>query len=127
MQSISRNSFLKIFSGRSQSLKGFHLSSVDFVGKWRQARNLPPNPNSFGPLTNLPDYSFKDGRPVPFGSNQKKRIDKQRENLVLIKQLAYEVDNAVVTYEQLQKQKEVEKQQIIDRKLKEKGDKLLKK
>lgn len=25
------------------------------------------NPNSFGPLANLPDYSYMDGRPTPMG------------------------------------------------------------
>lgn len=35
--------------------------------KWRERRGLPENPNAFGPLTNLPDYSFLDGRPTPLG------------------------------------------------------------
>ncbi|KAF4528126.1 hypothetical protein B566_EDAN016329, partial [Ephemera danica] len=30
---------------------------------WRANRKLPRNPNSYGPLTDAPDYSFLDGRP----------------------------------------------------------------
>lgn len=35
--------------------------------KWREQKGLQGNPNAFGPLTNLPDYSFLDGRPTPLG------------------------------------------------------------
>lgn len=45
-------------------------------------RGLTLNPNSFGPLANFPDYSFKDGRPVPYGINQKRKIEKNREYAV---------------------------------------------
>ncbi|XP_014210505.1 39S ribosomal protein L52, mitochondrial [Copidosoma floridanum] len=96
-----------------------------FDVKWRENRNLPRNPNSFGPLTNLPDYSFTDGRPVPYGTNQKRRIDKQREHLIKIKKLVGEVDRAVERHKCLQEKIQQEKQQIIDGKLKEKGKKIL--
>ena len=43
---------------------------------------LTANPNTFGPLTNLPDYTFKDGRPTPLGVRQKARLDKQRDYAV---------------------------------------------
>lgn len=45
-------------------------------------RGLTNNPNKFGPLTNLPDYTFKDGRPTPLGIRQKARLDKQRDYAV---------------------------------------------
>lgn len=34
---------------------------------WRRNRRLPKNPTSTGPLTDLPDYTFTDGRPTPLG------------------------------------------------------------
>lgn len=43
---------------------------------------LTANPNSYGPLTNLPDYTFKTGKPVPLGIRQKAQLDKQREYAV---------------------------------------------
>lgn len=35
---------------------------------------MPKNPTSSGPLTDLPDYSFMDGRPTPLGVNEKTPI-----------------------------------------------------
>lgn len=93
--------------------------------KWRRDNKLPYNPTSFGPLTNLPDYSFKDGRVVPFGCNQKKRIDEQRNNLIKIKQLVGEIDMAVERHKLRLEQAAMMNQRIIDGKLKEKGQKLL--
>lgn len=34
---------------------------------WRMKRRLPKNPTSEGPLTDLPDFSYLDGRPTPLG------------------------------------------------------------
>lgn len=34
---------------------------------WRQRRRLPKNRSSEGPLTDLPDFSYLDGRPSPLG------------------------------------------------------------
>lgn len=34
---------------------------------WRQNRRLSKNPTSEGPLTDLPDYSYIDGRPAQLG------------------------------------------------------------
>lgn len=41
---------------------------------WRRDRRMPKNPTSSGPLTDLPDYSFMDGRPTPLGVNEKTPI-----------------------------------------------------
>ena len=35
--------------------------------KWRQEKRLAENPNMEGPLTNLPDFTYMDGRPTPLG------------------------------------------------------------
>lgn len=42
-------------------------------------KGLPQNPNKEKILLESPDYSFIDGRSVPYGSRQKFRILKQRE------------------------------------------------
>lgn len=61
-----------IFSRPNEWLR--QLAGTDFyralhqrVNKWRYARGLPRNPNTAGPLTDLPDYTFMDGRPTPLG------------------------------------------------------------
>ncbi|KAJ8676016.1 hypothetical protein QAD02_011802 [Eretmocerus hayati] len=113
-------------SNFNRLLRNFHQSSVSYVNvKWREDNNLTRNPNSFGPLTNLPDYSFKDGRPTPYGSNQKKKIDQQRETLQRIKKLSDEVDYAKERYQRLVKETEEYRRQILERKLKRKGDRAL--
>lgn len=48
----------------------FHCSAVARDAgdaQWRRKRELPASKTSFGPLTNLPDYTFNDGRPTPLG------------------------------------------------------------
>ncbi|XP_030383150.1 39S ribosomal protein L52, mitochondrial [Scaptodrosophila lebanonensis] len=95
--------------------------------KWRASRGLPQNPNAFGPLTNLPDYTFLDGRPTPLGSNQKKRLLKQQEIATKIVQLSGELDYAKKRHETLKAAADAERQRIIENKLKPKGHLLLNK
>lgn len=45
-----------------------HTSLVTCIDQdWRREKRLAQNPNSEGPLTNLPDYTYMDGRPTPLG------------------------------------------------------------
>ncbi|XP_011879513.1 PREDICTED: 39S ribosomal protein L52, mitochondrial [Vollenhovia emeryi] len=109
-------------------VKGFHQSCVQYLDqRWRQKRGLTRNPNTFGPLTNLPDYIFKDGKPTPLGVRQKARLDKQREYAAKIIKLVSEIDHAVERHHRLKEKEKQERQQILDNKLKPKGDLLLKK
>ncbi|TGZ52220.1 Uncharacterized protein DBV15_03761 [Temnothorax longispinosus] len=68
-----------------------------------------------------------DGRPTPLGIRQKARLDKQRGYAARIIKLVGEVDYAVERHARLQKEKEQKTQQILDNKLKPKGDLLLQK
>lgn len=45
----------------------FHVSAINCDILWRRNRRLPKNPTSSGTLTDMPDYSFIDGRPAPIG------------------------------------------------------------
>ncbi|KAK4876660.1 hypothetical protein RN001_009166 [Aquatica leii] len=95
--------------------------------RWREARGLPMNPNASGVLTDAADYSYLDGRPVPYGTRQKNRIIKQKQITETIIKLSGEIDFAVERHKQLQIDEEQRKQQIISNKLKPKGLTLLKK
>eukprot|EP00099_Drosophila_melanogaster_P019083 NP_610313.1 mitochondrial ribosomal protein L52 [Drosophila melanogaster] len=95
--------------------------------KWRAAKGLPENPNAFGPLTNLPDYTYLDGRPTPLGANQKRRLIKQQEIATRIVELSGELEFAKQRHERLKANAESEKQRLIRSKLKPKGHFLLKK
>ncbi|XP_030556067.1 39S ribosomal protein L52, mitochondrial [Drosophila novamexicana] len=94
---------------------------------WRAGKGLPENPNAFGPLTNMPDYTYLDGRTTPLGSNQKKRLMKQQEIAAKIVELSSELDFAKQRHERLKMQAQAEKQRILQNKLKPKGHLLLKK
>lgn len=51
--------------------RGIQTSAVRAIDmKWREERGLARNPNTHGPLTNLPDYTFMDGRPTPLGVSE---------------------------------------------------------
>uniref|UniRef100_A0A336M5A6 CSON004178 protein n=1 Tax=Culicoides sonorensis TaxID=179676 RepID=A0A336M5A6_CULSO len=88
---------------------------------WRKEAGLSQNYTAEGPLTNLPDYTFMDGRPTPLGVRQKNRLLKQREYAERIVQLSAELDFAKDRY-QKQINAEVEsRQQILKSKLKPKA------
>uniref|UniRef100_A0ABK9NGE1 Large ribosomal subunit protein mL52 n=1 Tax=Glossina morsitans morsitans TaxID=37546 RepID=A0ABK9NGE1_GLOMM len=97
-----------------------------FDQRWREERGLPANPNTFGPLHTLPDYKFSDGRPTPMGSNQRRRLIKQREIAAKIVAMCKELDDAKERYKRLDLEKQAERQRIMEGKLKPKGKYLLK-
>nr|XP_012151326.1 PREDICTED: 39S ribosomal protein L52, mitochondrial isoform X2 [Megachile rotundata] len=104
----------------------FHTSSTTCLDQgWRRTKGLVTNPNTAGPLLNSQDYSFEDKRPTPYGSGQLRRIRKHQEYARRIIQLVYEVDFAVERHAKLLKEKEEQRQKILDSKLKPKGEKLI--
>ncbi|XP_043259450.1 39S ribosomal protein L52, mitochondrial [Colletes gigas] len=100
----------------------FHTSSVTYLNQvWRKKKGLMTNPNVRGPLTDLPDYSFKDNRPVPYGSNQLMRIKRHQEFARRVTQLVGEIDHAVEKHARLEREENERKQKILESKLKQKG------
>lgn len=88
-------------------------------------KGLPQNPNKDKMLLDLPDYSFVDGRPTPYGSRQKQRIEKQRYYTAKIISLTEEIDTAERLHqEKLAKQKMLAEQRI-KAKLRPKGEKTI--
>ncbi|CAL1677180.1 unnamed protein product [Lasius platythorax] len=109
-------------------VNGFHQSCVQYLNqRWREKHGLTANPNAFGLLTNLPDYTFKDGKPTPLGIRQKGRLDKQRDYAAKVIKLVGEIDYAVERHAKMQEKEKQRRQQILDSKLKPKGDLLLQK
>ncbi|XP_058709193.1 large ribosomal subunit protein mL52 isoform X2 [Poecile atricapillus] len=49
------------------------------IGQWRESFGLSPSPSGPGPLRDLPDWSFADGRPSPPWRGQLRRLREQRE------------------------------------------------
>ncbi|XP_071451319.1 large ribosomal subunit protein mL52 [Hetaerina americana] len=99
----------------------FTTSRLLIDQRWRERAGLPKNPNSYGPLTDGPDYTYLDGRPTPIGTRLKSRLLKQRELAEKIIQYSKEVDFAVERHEQILAEKENSKKRILAGKLKPKG------
>ncbi|XP_052047474.1 39S ribosomal protein L52, mitochondrial isoform X3 [Apodemus sylvaticus] len=65
------------------SVRRLHSSVVARAGsQWRLQQGLAANPSGYGPLTELPDWSFADGRPAPPMKGQLRR-KAQREKLAV--------------------------------------------
>ncbi|XP_078052743.1 mitochondrial ribosomal protein L52 [Augochlora pura] len=107
-------------------VNGLHTSSAKYLNQYRrQQKGLPTNPNVNGPLVTLPDFSYRDNRPSPYGANQWKRIIKHQDYMKKVEKLVGEVDYAVERHKYLLKKKEEKRQKILDSKLKPKGQLLI--
>ncbi|XP_076289131.1 mitochondrial ribosomal protein L52 [Lasioglossum baleicum] len=116
--------------GRNTNLacivNGFHTSPAKcLLQEWRKKKALPTNPNCCGPLVSLPDFSYKDNRPTPYGANQLRRIRKHQEYMKRVHKYVTEIDNAVAKHARLLEEKEEKKRQILASKLKPKGQLLI--
>lgn len=110
------------FSGNFTQIRNISVTPcVSLIQKWRGERGLPLNPNANGVLTDKADFSYVDGRPTPYGVGQKRRLLKQKDLLNKILTLSKEVDYAVERHQTKLAQEKLEKQRIIDSKLKPKG------
>lgn len=69
LQSVifTKKSFQLIICYLDVCSRAIHLSGINMNIIWRRNRRLPKNPTQEGPLTDLPDYTFMDGRPTPLG------------------------------------------------------------
>ncbi|KAL5466762.1 hypothetical protein EMCRGX_G030911 [Ephydatia muelleri] len=74
---------------------GFHSSSITVAGEnYRLRHGLARSGNEYGPLTDVPDWSFADGRTAPVSKAQKHRNKRQYAIGLRIKTLLNEMDDA---------------------------------
>ncbi|XP_060475182.1 large ribosomal subunit protein mL52 isoform X7 [Panthera onca] len=65
------------------SVRKLHSSVAARAGsQWRLQQGLAANPSGYGPLTELPDWSYADGRPAPPMKGQLQR-KAQREKFAV--------------------------------------------
>ncbi|XP_036131493.1 39S ribosomal protein L52, mitochondrial isoform X2 [Molossus molossus] len=65
------------------SVRRLHSSAAARAGgQWRLQQGLAANPSGYGPLTELPDWSYADGRPAPPMKGQLRR-KAQREKFAV--------------------------------------------
>ena len=85
--------YAKLVVSQSQRLS---ISSALCAGqRWRIKNGLPTHRNDYGPLTDLPDWSYVDGTPGKLGSGQIKRLKKNEEVTEKILRSISELDLAV--------------------------------
>uniref|UniRef100_A0A023EDT0 Large ribosomal subunit protein mL52 n=1 Tax=Aedes albopictus TaxID=7160 RepID=A0A023EDT0_AEDAL len=105
----------------TRALGTFHSSMRAAYKFSEDLKRLPRNPNKSGLLTDLPDYTFLDGRVTPLGANQTKRLLQQREIATKVVVMSREMDFAVERYNVLQERKLQQSEKFISLKLKSKG------
>uniref|UniRef100_A0A3B4F909 Large ribosomal subunit protein mL52 n=1 Tax=Pundamilia nyererei TaxID=303518 RepID=A0A3B4F909_9CICH len=92
--------------------------------KWRKEHGLARSGTEYGPLTDLPDWSFADGRPAPPMKGQLRRRQERERRIVMLNS---EVDRGMEAWREKQeeaKRMEEHKKSLL---LKPKGKLLMKK
>ncbi|XP_051051698.1 39S ribosomal protein L52, mitochondrial isoform X2 [Phodopus roborovskii] len=97
---------------RLSSVRRLHCSAAARAGsQWRLKQGLAANPSGYGPLTELPDWSFADGRPAPPMKGQLRR-QAQREKLARrVVLLTQEMDAGLQAWKLRQQKLEEERKQ----------------
>ncbi|XP_009080800.1 PREDICTED: 39S ribosomal protein L52, mitochondrial, partial [Acanthisitta chloris] len=64
------------------------------IGRWRESKGLSPDSSGPGPLRDLPDWSFVDGRPSPLWRGQLRRLKENEEMARRVLKLSKALDVA---------------------------------
>ncbi|XP_064787550.1 39S ribosomal protein L52, mitochondrial isoform X3 [Oncorhynchus masou masou] len=95
--------------------------------KWRTENGLARSGTEYGPMTDLPDWSFADGRPAPPLKGQLRRRQERETLARRVVNLSSEVDKGMEVW----REKREEAKRMLERNksllLKPKGNLLLKK
>ncbi|XP_073491079.1 large ribosomal subunit protein mL52-like [Aquarana catesbeiana] len=91
--------------------RNLQRNAVLFAGQdWRKQHCFARSDSEYGPLTNLPDWSFADGRPTPLWKGQ---IRRQEENKALssrIVLLSDEIDEGTKKWSEKQEKENLKQQ-----------------
>nr|AII98118.1 BLTX812 [Nephila pilipes] len=102
-----------------------HLHSClvlqESVANWRLRQKLPAKGREYGPLTDLPDWSYADGRPAPLSEACKRKIKLNQEYLDQIIKLTKEVDKCKELNQLKAAREEENRKKAIQNRLKPKG------
>ncbi|MCJ8731363.1 hypothetical protein PDJAM_G00198740 [Pangasius djambal] len=111
----------------TQTVRPFSSTCAVHAGKkWRLENGLAWTGSEYGPLTDLPDWSYADGSPAPPLKGQVRR-QKQREDFARrAVNLSAEVDQAIRTWRSEKEEQQRAREQLKSSMLKPKGKMLLK-
>ncbi|KAK6185432.1 hypothetical protein SNE40_007669 [Patella caerulea] len=102
-------------------LRSVHTSQCLTAGyKRRLQKGEAANKTRYGPLTDLPDYTYLDGRPTPLTLGQKKRKEDRINVAKRVVELVQEIQFAKENHKNRTLQQEKERQEKLSRKLKPK-------
>ncbi|XP_046549426.1 39S ribosomal protein L52, mitochondrial-like [Haliotis rubra] len=104
-------------------LRWFQTSVPVTAGqKWRLEQGLAADNTRYGPLTDMPDYSYLDGRPTPLSKGQVQRRRRRIGIAKRIKFLVGEMNEARENYALKQKEEVTQNEEAVKKRLKPKTD-----
>ncbi|XP_054719794.1 39S ribosomal protein L52, mitochondrial-like [Uloborus diversus] len=111
----------------NSSVRLIHTAPILYrIGGWRLRQGLPAKGVEYGPMTDLPDWSYADGRPAPLSHGQRKRIKLQKQYCEQIIQLTKEVDECFELQKEKTAKENEKREAFLRNRLKPKGDALRK-
>ncbi|XP_051557257.1 39S ribosomal protein L52, mitochondrial [Myxocyprinus asiaticus] len=111
----------------TQSIRPFSSTCVTHAGKkWRLENGLARSGSEYGPLTDLPDWSYADGRPAPPLKGQIRRQKQREEFARRAVYLNAEVDKGMERWREKKEEERLKEEQLKSLMLKPKGNLLLK-
>ncbi|KAK3610031.1 hypothetical protein CHS0354_032380 [Potamilus streckersoni] len=96
-------------------------SSRGFGAVYRLKRGQAINKTRYGPLTDLPDFTFLDGRPTPLAPGQKRRLDEKKQMTTVIMKMLQEIDTAETYFKEKQMEEKEQRDKILSKQFKPKS------
>ncbi|XP_023655720.1 large ribosomal subunit protein mL52 isoform X1 [Paramormyrops kingsleyae] len=93
--------------------------------KWRLEHGLARSGSEYGPLTDLPDWSYADGRPAPAMKGQVRRQRERAEFAKRVVDLSEEMDRGMQRWKQEKEDAQAMEEKKKSLRLKPKGRLLL--
>nr|XP_055055518.1 39S ribosomal protein L52, mitochondrial [Misgurnus anguillicaudatus] len=110
-----------------QSVRPFSSTCVTRAGKkWRIENGLACSGSEYGPLTDLPDWSYADGRPAPALKGQIRRQKQREEFARRAVYLNAELDKGMEQWQKRKNEQSEKEERLRSLMLKPKGNLLLK-
>ncbi|CAM5154092.1 unnamed protein product [Eretmochelys imbricata] len=81
------------------------------VGQWRAQQGLAPSSAGYGPLRDLPDWSFVDGRPAPLWKGQTRRRQEDEAFARRVAMLEQEMERGLQRWQVQQQEAKESKRQ----------------
>ncbi|XP_017520652.2 large ribosomal subunit protein mL52 isoform X2 [Manis javanica] len=106
----------------STGVRRLHCSAASLAGgQWRLQQGLAANPSGYGPLSELPDWSYADGRPAPPMKGQLRRKVQREKFARRVVLLSQEMDAGLQAWQLRQQEKFQEEERKQNNALKSKG------